>query len=413
MSTETDSGSGYKIDEPEGHLTKPIDELSDEDLELLWIIKEHPEATPAQIAEVYGYVDKEPVENDLQELLDTAISAADVIASVLFDDGYVEYEPDSIDREISRELSEVVEENVDEQDAQDSVDEPEGVQEDGEEPDEVYACEHCGDEFDTERARSIHVTRAHEMTYTDAQIETLQTILKHPGKDQRSLSEVLDISKSGVEYRVEAIRDEYGEFDWSNRILVAEEILKEEGVEIPDVVDEDGQSFECQNCGREFESRSSLGSHERFCDGSLTDRQREALEVVRDNPEKNQEEVADMLDISNSSLSSVFNDQLEYPWGQRLEAVDEYLDQDDQDESDDDVELRAFDRDVKNVDEAVEDILDEEDEETPHVKNEEPETFATEMRPAEAFEIIRDLDDAMLARGIYREVLDAARKGEI
>jgi hypothetical protein len=97
----------------------------------------------------------------------------------------------------------------------------------------------------------------------------------------------------------------------------------------------------------------------------------------------------------------------------RSAAAAEDVGEDDQDESDDDVELRAFDRDVKNVDEAVEDILDEEDEETPHVKNEESATFATEMRPAEAFQIIRDLDDPMLARGIYRKVLDAAREGEI
>lgn len=376
MSTDTGEDDTYSPDQgPEQYLASDIDDLDDEDLELLWVVNQHPGATLEEIGEAYGFATGNPIGSDLQDLLDVPNKARGVVQELFEDDGpFSDYEPDEWTQEIVEDVAEIREqdesdEDVVEEENQEGSDEQEDVDTDIE---ESYKCEDCGDEFDSERARSIHVTRAHEMTYTDAQIETLQAILKHPGKDQRGLSEILDISKSGVEYRMEAIREEYGDFDWSNRIQIAEEILEDEDVEIPDVVDEDGQSFECQNCGREFDSRSSLGSHERFCDGSLTDRQREALEAVRDNPEKNQGEIAEMLDISNSSLSAVFNDQLEYPWGQRLEAVDEYLDDDDQDESDD-VEMQDVptDRDLEQADEAVEGVLDEGDGEgTPHVKNE-------------------------------------------
>jgi len=232
--------------------------------------------------------------------------------------------------------------------------------------------------------------------------------------------------------------------------------LQKEDIEnIHAAIVDDEPDHECRYCGDTFKNAAGCGKHEKHCDenpgsepiegtpsrdGELTDTQRETVEAIVEHETSEISDLVEVLDIgygaTNSRLNYIRQEGYDLYSESLLEDAREILDdvdsettgyetcdeaadaaedvgEDDQDESDDDVELRAFDRDVKNVDEAVEDILDEEDEETPHVKNEESATFATEMRPAEAFQIIRDLDDPMLARGIYRKVLDAAREGEI
>jgi hypothetical protein len=220
---------------------------------------------------------------------------------------------------------------------------------------------------------------------------------------------------------------------------------------------DDEPDHECRYCGDTFKNAAGCGKHEKHCDenpgsepiegtpsrdGELTDTQRETVEAIVEHETSEISDLVEVLDVgygaTNSRLNYIrkegydlYSESLLKDAREILDDIDsetiedetddeaadaaEDVDQDDQEESDE-VEMQDVptDRDIEQADEAVEEIVDEDtDEETLHVKNEEPETFATEMRPAEAFEIIRDLDDAMLARGIYREVLDAARKGEI
>jgi DNA-binding MarR family transcriptional regulator/DNA-directed RNA polymerase subunit RPC12/RpoP len=224
-----------------------------------------------------------------------------------------------------------------------------------EDSDETHVCEECGDEFDTERALNLHVTNKHETDYTQTHIEFLQAVLRYPDANQRELAEELDISRSGVEYRASAIREEYGEFDWKERHEVADEILDDLDEEIPEETEDTGRVYECPKCEREFDDASSLGSHERSCDGTPSERQRKILELVRDNPEAEQQEIADEIDVTPSSISYVFNKQLGYSWGERHEAVEKYLGEDEHEDEQDEPDDTPR---VKNEDDYV-DLTDE------------------------------------------------------
>jgi hypothetical protein len=220
----------------------------------------------------------------------------------------------------------------------------------------------------------------------------------------------------------------------------------DEAVDDGDTDEDVDDDHACEHCGDKFENAAGRAKHEKHCDenpgaesvegtpsrnGALTDAQRETVETIVEREITEIDELADELGLKYSTaigrLGYLRSDGYEIHSPSLLddarrildevdEQVEDDADEDGQDEGEsDDVEMQDVptDRDIEQGREAAEDVLDGEGEGTPHVKNEEPETFATEMRPAEAFQIIRDLDDPMLARGIYREVLDAAREGEI
>jgi uncharacterized C2H2 Zn-finger protein len=372
-------------------LAKTPDELTDEDLELLWVVAQEPDATLGELGEAYGFPTPEPIREDLDELLED-VSDRDEVVPPLFENDVVEYEPSELDKETVEELDEMCTVNSDSTEQSDAESEAkETCPRCGEEFetmesrrahevncsegfDEMRVCEECGDEFDTDRALSIHVTRAHETDYTDTQLDFLRAILKHPNANQRELASTLDISRSGVEYRSSAIREEYGEFEWNERHAVAREILEEQGEEIPDeTVDDVGREYECPKCDRTFDTSSALGSHERSCDGGPSERQREILEAIRENPDAQQKALGEELDASTSSLSYVMNEQLGYSWGERHEAVEEYLGEDEHEDEQDEPEVTVEHggRSTQDVLAAGEEDDDEPDEtETPRVKNE-------------------------------------------
>jgi len=183
-------------------------DLSTEELELLWILAEHPHATPADIAEAYDVPEPAHIEAEIEELLPSDDEPASEAAETLLESH--DYEPDEWARDVSKKLDEL-------------VDEPDDADE------------------------------------TDA--------------------------------------------------------------------DTDTETYECPHCPREFESAHALSTHERYCDSErgLTDRQREALELVRKNPEMPQYKVAEELGVTDSRLSRIFRNSLGYAWGRRRDAVEEYL----------------------------------------------------------------------------------------
>jgi len=109
-----------------------------------------------------------------------------------------------------------------------------------------------------------------------------------------------------------------------------------------------------------------------------------------------QEEVADLLSVTQPAVSD------------RKSRWTDPRPLEDEDKEGGDAELRAFERDIKNVDGAVEEIADEGDgDETPHVKNEDAGDagVTVELTRREAFDVIRSAPEAV-ARRVFISVIE-------
>jgi DNA-directed RNA polymerase subunit RPC12/RpoP len=226
------------------HLAKPFKELNHEDMELLWIVAEYPEATMDEIGRAYGFADGSVLEDELDELLDVEDKNRDEILPSLFEDDGPFWAYDPIERaiEVSQELEEMIDE-------------------DEEDDESEYECSHCGDGFSTEQALKIHegrwcdnatetvecqecgeefeddqeVRKHQEEAHSDdepqlssRQKAVLQAILENPEAQQSVVgSEAGGISQA----ETSRLTQDLDGFDWETRVEDAERILKEAGEE--------------------------------------------------------------------------------------------------------------------------------------------------------------------------------------
>ena len=304
-----------------------------------------------------------------------------------------------------------------------------------------HECDVCGKGFDNPHALGGHKPCSErDDDLSGRQRDILEAVQDDPEAYQYEIADRVETTQGQVSQAFHRLP-----YDWDEREQAAEDLLNDGGVD-------DGQTDDGTTDTTEDDELSEIAERQlaialenpdaslvkvyeaEYIDRTGNESQGNStaavdLEDIDDLHVENIREFArdyfethekpDVSDVEVAETGTDLDEMLEDATGGDDEATEMvrefYEDEHDQDESDDDVDLQEepTDRDIEQPDEAVEEILGEEDDETPHVKNEEPATFATEMRPAAAFEIIRDLDDASLARGIYHEVLDAAREGEI
>jgi len=141
--------------------------------------------------------------------------------------------------------------------------------------------------------------KKHELS--DRQRRTLKTIRKYPDETQTEIADRMGLTAAQVSY---ALSTDLG-VDWDERHSAVEEYLNEE------VENAEEDKWD------------------------LTEKQKEVLKLVRENPGAGQREIAEKCedDIEHPSVGTRWGGITERPWSERVEVVNEFFDDVDADPS--------------------------------------------------------------------------------
>ena len=305
-------------------LTKDSDELTDEDLELLWVVAQHPTASVEEIAEAYG-LPPEPIRDDLDSLLDEP-DEREVVAPVLFETDVVSYEPDGFAEEIAETLDELVDE-PDPDDTEWSFSERE---------ERILVL---GLEYPDASAREI--ANAEKSDRTGAGIGSRSanqsggpaSYIAHPDVNAGNFREVAReyFEEQGNE------KPDVSNVEIEPRGTDPNDLLNEDHVEATeneaDEEVEDTDGLTCDECDFEADTQRGLSvHHSRAHDaGRWTSTQIETLKTICRHPHNNQPDLGAELGISRSAIqyrvSTISNQIEDWEWARREEIAQRILEE--------------------------------------------------------------------------------------